>query len=215
MHRMIKEWLGFAVIAVLIFAFRSSVADWNDVPTGSMKPTIIEGDRILVDKMAYDLRVPFTHIALHQFADPQRGDIVVFDSAVADKQLVKRVIGLPGDMVELQQNHLFINGKPAVYDELNNEAGLIQLHESFAETAHRIQVSDINTIRSSFSRLVVPAEHYLVLGDNRDNSADSRYIGFVPRKEISGRSKYVVLSLDYDNYFLPRRQRFMHALDQE
>ena len=75
-----------------------------------MKPTILEGDRILVNKMAYDIRVPFTLISLHKIADPARGDIIVFDSAVADKRLVKRVVGIPGDRVELINNILFING---------------------------------------------------------------------------------------------------------
>ena len=92
-----REYRGFALFIVLMIIFRSALADWNVVPTGSMKPTILEGDRILVNKLAYDFKVPLTHISVYKFADPKRGDIVVFDSKPADTRLVKRVIGLPGD----------------------------------------------------------------------------------------------------------------------
>src|SRR5712671_1022116 len=93
-----REYRGFALFVVLMVVFRSSLADWNTVPTGSMKPTILEGDRIWVNKLAYDLRLPLTGVSLYRLADPQRGDIVVFDSKAADTRLVKRVIGLPGDV---------------------------------------------------------------------------------------------------------------------
>jgi len=101
-----REYRGLAVFLVLMAIFRSALADWNVVPTGSMKPTIVEGDRILVNKLAYDLKIPLTHISLHRFADPMRGDIVVFDSRAAATRLVKRVIGLPGDTVQMRDNRL-------------------------------------------------------------------------------------------------------------
>ena len=107
-----REYRGFALFVVLMIIFRSALADWNTVPTGSMKPTILEGDRIFVNKLAYDLRIPLTHISIHKFGDPGRGDIVVFDSKAAETRLVKRVIGLPGDVVEMRNNHLAINGVP-------------------------------------------------------------------------------------------------------
>src|SRR6187402_3582202 len=90
-----KENKSFFIFVVLMLVFRSALADWNTVPTGSMKPTILEGDRIAVNKLAYDLRVPFTAISLLKLADPERGDIVVFESKASAKRLVKRVIGLP------------------------------------------------------------------------------------------------------------------------
>lgn len=204
----IKENRGFILF---IFLMPSSFADWNVVPTGSMKPTILEGDRIWVNKMAYDVRLPFTSVSLHRIADPRRGDIVVFDSAVADKRLVKRVIGLPGDVVELSNNRLYINGISAQYSPVMETGGILQLNEEIAGFIHRMQV--YNRFRhgaGSFAPLTVPADHYLMLGDNRDDSADSRIIGFVPREEIVGRSGGVVISLDYDNYYLPRADRFLH-----
>ena len=86
------------------------MADWNDVPTGSMKPTILEGDRVFVNKLAYDLKVPFTTWHITEWSNPHCGDIVVFFSPKDGKRLVKRVIGLPGDTVELQNERLVING---------------------------------------------------------------------------------------------------------
>src|SRR5690606_29012522 len=119
-NRLNKLWRdnrSLVIFLLLMLIFRSAVADWNEVPTGSMKPTIIEGDRILVNKLAYDLRVPFTHISLLKLADPQRGDIIIFDSQASDKRLVKRVIGIPGDTVELVDNVLHINGEQLVYEQ--------------------------------------------------------------------------------------------------
>src|SRR5207248_6523982 len=95
-----------AVMLIALFSVRSSLADWNVVPTGSMKPTIIEGDRILVNKLAYDLKVPFTTWHIAEWSNPQRGDIVVFYSPHDEKRLVKRVIGLPGDSIELRNDVL-------------------------------------------------------------------------------------------------------------
>jgi len=84
--------------------FRSAVADWYEIPIGSMKPTIEKGDRILTGKMAYDLRIPFTHVSLLRMADPQTGDIIVFDSKVADNRLINRVIGVPGDTLKIMNS---------------------------------------------------------------------------------------------------------------
>lgn len=200
---------GFVLFVFLMLVFRSSFADWNEVPTGSMIPTILEGDRVWVNKMAYDLRVPFTAISLYEISDPKRGDIVVFDSEAADKRLIKRVIGVPGDVVELKNNRLYINGEAARYSAVTEAGGTLRLDEAIAGFAHRMQVNKrFQSAAASFGPLTVPSGHYLVLGDNRDNSADSRVIGFVPRREIVGRSGGVVISLNYDNYYLPRTDRF-------
>jgi signal peptidase I len=207
------EYRGFALFVVLMIIFRSALADWNSVPTGSMKPTILEGDRILVNKLAYDLRVPLTHISIHKFADPERGDIVVFDSKAADTRLVKRVIGLPGDIVEMTDNRLKINGVEARYSHVEYAADAIFAVESYGSMVHRIELAPAGVgPLSSFGPVQVPENHYLVLGDNRDNSADSRVRGFIPREEIVGDAKTVVLSFDYDHYYLPRTDRFFRGL---
>lgn len=208
-----NEYRGFALFVVLMVIFRSALADWNVVPSGSMKPTILEGDRILVNKLAYDLRIPLTHIAVHNFADPKRGDIVVFDSSAADTRLVKRVIGLPGDTVLMRNNRLIINGIEARYSNLEHRSDAVLVTESYPGLSERIEFVPTGVSRlSSFGPVKVPKNHYLVLGDNRDNSADSRVYGFVPRDEIVGNAKTVVLSLDYDRHYLPRLDRFLHPL---
>lgn len=208
-----REYRGFAIFVVLMVIFRSALADWNVVPTGSMKPTIVEGDRILVNKLAYDFKVPLTHISLHKFADPRRGDIVVFDSRAADTRLVKRVIGLPGDTVEMRGNRLTINGIAARYSGIEYEAEANFAIESYLNMSHRIELARAGGGRfGTFGPVTVPQDHYLVLGDNRDNSADSRVYGFIPRDEIVGNAKTVVLSLNYDDYYLPRADRFFRPL---
>ena len=207
-----KENKSFLLFIILMFVFRSAVADWNEVPTGSMKPTIIEGDRIFVNKMAYDVRVPFTHISLVKISDPVKGDIVIFDSEVSDKRLVKRVVGVPGDIVELRNNALMINGEQLEYENIANKFSTVDKFEKLLDMEYSIRVSKSGSQLSSFRAVRVPADFYLVLGDNRDNSADSRVIGFVPRHEIVGRSRSVVLSFNYENFYIPRKDRFFHTL---
>lgn len=205
-----KENKAFIVFILLMFIFRSAIADWNHVPSGSMKPTILEGDRVLVNKMAYDIRLPFTHISLLKLADPVRGDIIVFDSKVSDKRLIKRVVGIPGDVIAMQDNVLYINGNKLSYLDTNTE--LSDKIEDLLGVEHRIRTRLTGGHLSNFSPVKVPAGEYMALGDNRDNSADSRVIGFIPRDEIVGRSREVVMSFNYDNYYIPRSDRFFHTL---
>lgn len=196
---------------VLMFTFRSAIADWNDVPTGSMKPTILEGDRIFVNKMAYDIRVPFTLMSLHKRADPDRGDIIVFDSEKADKRLVKRVVGVPGDLISMRNNVLTVNGQQLAYEPLQEPSS--DSIEDLVGLKHMIRInSPYHHSGANFPAVLVPDGQYLALGDNRDNSADSRVIGFIPRDEIVGRATRVVLSFNYDNYYIPRGDRFFKAL---
>ena len=209
----LKESRIFIALILLMLVFRSSFADWNAVPTGSMKPTIVEGDRIWVNKLAYDLNIPFTHISVKNFANPERGDIVIFDSAKAEKRLVKRVIGLPGDSVSRINNLIYLNGEPLKYKIVSSHLNDIILEEQLTQSAHKIRIeSPIQNRADSFAQITIPKKFYLVLGDNRNNSADSRFIGFIPREEIIGRARHVVMSLDYDNYYLPRADRFLQKL---
>ena len=208
-----REYRGFALFIFLMIIFRSALADWNVVPTGSMKPTILEGDRILVNKLAYDFKIPLTHISIYKVADPQRGDIVIFDSKLADNRLVKRVIGLPGDTVEMRDNRLTINGIDAQYLAVEYADDAIFAIESYLGMSHRIELARTGGSRlSTFGPVKVPKDRYLVLGDNRDNSADSRVYGFIPRDEIVGNARTIVLSLNYDHYYIPRVDRFFRVL---
>jgi signal peptidase I len=208
----------------LMLCFRSAVADWMYVPSGSMNPTIVEGDRILVDKEAYGWRIPFTTKRLTRGSDPQRGDIVIFASPEDGMTLVKRVIGLPGDTVELRDEHLFINGAPTEYAAIVDSTADAELpratsaqhHEYFDESLgsrkHAIMLLPQRSADRSFGPVLVPAGQYLVLGDSRDNSKDSRYIGFVPRTSIVGRAFAVAYSLDADRWYRPRGDRLFKSL---
>jgi signal peptidase I len=209
LNRFIKENWAFLLFALVLFASRSSFADWYLVPTGSMQPTIVEGDRIFVNKMAYRLEVPFTDIEIMQTGQPKRGDIVVFNSEKAGNRLVKRLIGEPGDSVSMLDNKLIINGEKILYEDSD-----IELHktEYLGNVAHFVQLIPVADARDNFAQVIVPEGHYLVLGDNRNNSADSRYYGFVPAIEIQGKANKVLVSLDPENYYLPRKERFNQPL---
>ncbi len=197
---------------MVIIDYTEALADWNSVPTGSMKPTILEGDQILVNRMTYDLRVPFTHTSLYRISDPLRGDIIVFDSKVSDMKLVKRVVGVPGDVVQLSDNVLMINGEQLPYEDIASTQLTVDRLENIFGLEHAVRVRKSGSRLSSFRSLMVPADKYLALGDNRDNSADSRVIGFIPRSEIVGRSRSVVVSFDYENFYMLRADRFFHTL---
>ena len=208
-------WKNNRFLIVFIFLmvlFRTSFADWNTVPTGSMKPTIQEGDRIWVNKLAYDLKVPFTNLTLKKFSDPKRGDIIIFESEKAGKRLVKRVIGIPGDIISMHNNIVSINNQKLNYKIIEQHENKFIAEEKYEQLRYHIQLNKYSTNNSSFNNVKIPKNYYLVLGDNRDNSADSRFIGLIPRNDIIGRSQHVVMSLNYENYYLPRLNRFFHKL---
>jgi signal peptidase I len=209
-----REWILPAVVAVAILApLRSAVADWNDVPSGSMMPTIFVGDRIFINKLAYDLKVPFTTWQMAKWADPQRGDIIVFPSPADGIRLVKRVVAVPGDRIELRDDHLVINGEIASYALVdNNIPAALVLNETVEGKTHALRIQPQERAMRSFGPVEVPPGRYFVMGDNRDNSFDSRYFGFVSRDRILGRATLVAMSFDRDHYYQPRFDRFGRSL---
>jgi len=218
-----REIRPLLVLALILFSIRSSLADWNDVPSGSMQPTILVGDRIFVNKLAYDLKVPFSTWHLAEWSNPQRGDIVVFYSPHDGTRLVKRVVGLPGDMVELRNEQLIINGSPVDYSPLGSaladqlpkaeRQGNQFATEKLPGHAHVVMAIPALPAKRTFGPVQVPEGSYFVMGDNRDNSFDSRYFGTVERRRIVGKATTVVLSLNHDNYWCPRLDRFFDSLD--
>lgn len=199
-----REIFSLGIIIFFLFGFRSAVADWYEIPTGSMKPTIIESDRVFVNKIAYDIKIPFTLINIISWDNPKRGDIVVFDSPEDDQRLIKRVVGIPGDTIELIDNVLYINGKNAEYNLYDqsliqkywkkDQSTRILYKETFDNRPHLISVKDEYTPVSNYGPIRIEKDHYFMLGDNRDNSADSRYIGTVDRHYILGRAHRVFYS---------------------
>ena len=209
-------------IIFVVVPVKSTLADWNWVPTGSMNPTVLEGDLLYVDKIAYDLRFPLTLHRLAKWSDPQRGDIVICFSPDDGSRLVKRVIGLPGDTIEMRNNILIINGQTVTYTEIQPKyteylsrqlrGRSILAMEDLDGSAHPvISVPSIRAVRS-FGPIAVPQGDYFVMGDNRDISKDSRSFGFVERKLIVGKAKRVIGSVDITDKYQPRFNRFFSTL---
>ena len=193
-----------------MFAIRSSLADWNDVPTGSMKPTILEGDRVFVNKLAYDLKVPFTTWHIAEWSNPQRGDIVVFFSPKDGQRLVKRVIGLPGDHIQMRDGLLHINDKPVQRERLSDFVGEDPCGSEATARVKRwketlpngVSYETLDCVDNGFydntNVYTVPPGHFFMMGDNRDNSTDSRVlsaVGYVPIENIVGRAQLIFFSI--------------------
>ena len=221
-NRIWREWIRpFALVIFIMAPLKSAVADWNWVPTGSMKPSILEGELVFVNKLAYDLKLPFTTLHLSTWANPLRGDVVVFFSPKDGTRLVKRVVGLPGDTVELRNDILFLNGvlqqysltdsAPFLRDVFEDQSPVVAI-EHLASCDHYIMALPNRGALRTFGPVVVPADNYFMMGDSRDNSADSRYIGPVPREKIVGRVPRVLLSFDPARYFVPRLQRILEPM---
>jgi signal peptidase I, bacterial type len=207
----------FLLMLLIISSLRSALADWNDVPTGSMKPTIEEGDRVVVNKLAYDLKVPFTMIELVKWSDPKRGDIVVLFSPADGVRLVKRVVALPGDKIELRENQLLVNGKAASWKPLgqredDEQGSSFIVEETLDQKTHEVMFTPQIPATRSFGPIVVTAGHYFVMGDNRDNSNDSRFIGMIERRRIVGKAIGVAFSLDRAHWYKPRLHRFFKGI---
>jgi len=218
-----KEWrLTVFFIVFVVIPIKSSLADWNWVPSGSMNPTILEGDLIYVDKVAYDLRFPLTMHRLAKWSDPKRGDIVICFSPEDGIRLVKRVIGQPGDTIEMRNNTLLLNGVPVGYTKIDTQyAGhltgnlkerCILATEDLDGTTHAVMsIPSVQAMRS-FGPVAVPPDKYFVMGDNRDCSKDSRFFGFVRRELIVGKAKGVIGSFDTTDMYQPRLKRFFAPL---
>lgn len=212
--RVLRDHRGLLLFLALMLVVRAAVADFNDVPSASMHPTIVEGDRVLVNRLAYDLKLPLAGIVLARLGEPARGDVVVFNSAAAGTRLIKRVVGLPGESVALRDNRLYIDGQAADYDVVGRGVdGGVLASERLGAMRHGIRLAPRPSPVAWFGPVTVPADHYLVLGDYRDNSADSRSYGLVPRAELSGRAERVLFSLDYQRWLRPRPERFWLSLD--
>jgi signal peptidase I len=226
----VRKWLHgnakFLAFVLLFGVFRTAIADWNPIPSASMHPNLLEGDVVFVNRLAFNIKLPLTDVVVAHTGDPKRGDIVTFSSPENGTRLIKRVIGVPGDTIEMRGKRLYVNGIVASYDDLGvadeplAPRGVKALHleeklstgNENAGNRHEIQWLARRGQRDDFGPLAIPADHYLMLGDNRDNSADSRYIGLVPRDNIVGRSSRVMLSVDPDNHYLPRLGRTLAPL---
>lgn len=213
---------GFLLLLLGLGLFRTAIADWNPIPSGSMRPTLLEGDVVLVNRVAYDLKLPLTDVALARLGEPGRGDVVTFHSPQDGERLIKRVVGLPGDVVEMRDEVLYVNGQPCSYTDVQAVrepfgpqawTDAIRAKEALPAREHAVQFLPRVPARRNFAPVVVPPDQFFMLGDNRDDSADSRFIGFVPRRLLIGRAHHVLVSADIQGNWLPRFQRFVQAID--
>lgn len=209
--KIFQEIKSYIIIILVVFSFRSSLFEPYRIPSGSMIPTLMIGDFILVNKMSYGFKLPFSEyfkkpIYLTKFQNPKRDDIIVFkypkNESVA---YIKRVVGLPNDIIEIKNKELFINGKKKVFSSLSNKESveiIEDLENKFRR--HQLELKTNNEFNIMFNKqrkrrlskkVVVPKDKYFVMGDNRDFSSDSRMWGFVPKENIKGKAILVWFSL--------------------
>lgn len=177
----IREAVGFGLLVGTILWARSSLADHYVVPTGSMRPTVEIDDHVVVNKLAYGVHLPFVRPYLIEGSGPGRGDVVVLDSPVDDIVLLKRVVAKPGDLVSVEGGRLAINGVPVPVSESEGS-----LFERLDDAEHPIRLTEGGGRDLPATR--VPDGKFLVMGDNRGESFDGRYFGFVERARIRGRA---------------------------
>ncbi len=181
LRRVLKGLVPLGIGVLIVLTVRSSFADHYHVPTGSMRPTVAVGDRIIVDKTAYGLRIPLTDVLVTEFDGPERGHVVVLESPEDGEVLLKRVVAVPGDEVAVRDGRISIGGAPVSIERMRGLA----IEDNGAQ-AHAIRL----TLGGGpdMGPTAVPPGHYLVMGDNRGESHDGRSFGFVHRDALLGRA---------------------------
>ncbi len=197
------EWVKSLAIAIVIWLFlRTFVIEAFRIPSGSMEPTLLVGDFLFVNKALYGAQIPFTSIHLPAIRSPRLHDIVVFDSRTeGGVKVVKRVVGLPGDTLQMRDAVLYRDGVRQVepYIEHTDPAEDPTDSMMYWQVKYllpRVDRATYHPTRDDWGPLVVPPRDYFVMGDNRDDSFDSRYWGFVPRRVIRGRPMFIYYSFD-------------------
>jgi signal peptidase I len=196
-----KEWIEpFLIAAVVALFIRQFVVEAFKIPSGSMIPTLTIGDHLLVNKFIYGPRIPFTDSRIFSWKEPKRGDIIVFKYPEnEDKNFIKRVVGVPGDKVQIVKGKLLLNDRPV----LLSPEGQMQEHggqlfkEQLGTVTHQIQYLADQSQKNEGPWLV-PKDSVFVMGDNRDNSQDSRFWGFVKYNKVLGKALIIYWSWDGD-----------------
>jgi len=204
---MVEYARSFFPVVLIVLLLRSFLFEPFRIPSGSMMPTLLIGDFILVNKFSYGVRLPVLNTKIVELGEPKRGDIVVFRFPKQPSvDYIKRVIGLPGDRIAYFDKKLYVNGQPAKQVSLGryqgvgqgvNMSGAERLDEDLTGVEHAILISHgVSTVEDVF---VVPQGQYFVMGDNRDNSNDSRYWGTVPEGNLVGKAFFIWMNWDWQN----------------
>ena len=192
-------------ILLVVLLIRSFFIEPYKIPSGSMIPTLMIGDFILVDKNIYGYKLPLTNITLIENEKPKRGDVVVFKYPENEKiNYIKRVIGLPGDKILYKNKRIYINNMEYSLTEIKHNYDPIEIADGtvFLENNFHKKYTILNQTSPSFNfEYKVPHDTYFVLGDNRDNSNDSRYWGPVPKKNLVGKAFYIWMFWNTDSYY--------------
>lgn len=217
-EKVVKEVKSITLILTVVLVFRSVFFEPFRIPSGSMIPTLMIGDFILVNKFSYGFKVPFSDLSMfgvnlnpiYMFgeSDPTRGDVIVFkypkDPSI---NYIKRVVGVPGDRIEIKNKVVFINGEPINAKEVSGKAIMEDMDEKFknynlkfykvktGEAEHIIQQDSDNYYKTDYQQKTIPKDRFFVMGDNRDFSYDSRFWGFVKREQVKGRALFVWFSM--------------------
>ncbi len=194
-------------VLLIVLLFRSFLFEPFKIPSGSMIPTLLVGDFIVVNKFAYGVKLPVLNKKILSIGEPERGDVVVFRYPVDPSvNFIKRLIGLPGDTITYRDKELFINGELVPKQESGRytsdevkcttpRADAVLFRETVEDVEHDILLHERSGSRNG--QWIVPAGHYFVMGDNRDRSNDSREWGFVPEENMMGRAVGIWMNFDY------------------
>jgi signal peptidase I len=196
-----RAFINNLMFILLLILLRASVFGNYSVPTGSMNPTILEGDKFFSNKLAYGLKIPFTKIDLVRFKAPARGDIIAFrypgDESV---RYTKRVIGVPGDRIAVRDKRIILNGNRLDLRLIGKSPESITYKETMGTLSYEVRHSYHATFLDDMKEVTVPRNCYFAMGDNRDNSSDSRVWGFVPEENIIGKIVFRWMSIDPESY---------------
>lgn len=206
MPKWIEQCRSFFPVLLIVLIIRSFLFEPYRIPSGSLKPTLLVGDLIVVNKFTYGIRLPVLHSKIIPLSEPKIGDIVVFRMpGNPHMDLIKRIVGVPGDHLSYIDKILYINGKAmsqtdvgtATDSNRDTEAWPVKIkQEALTNQVHQIYVRPDLNLSGDFQDIVVPPGHYFAMGDNRDDSNDSRFWGFVPEENIVGQAKRILISWD-------------------
>ncbi len=196
--RILKSNRGFILFILGMVIFRTAIADWNYVPSESMEPTFYDKEYLLVNKLAYGPSIPFTKSRLFHTGTPKRGDIITFYPPHEDRQFVKRVIATPSDIIQVEGDRIYVNNTQLAVSQKSLKNNILFGSETIGSQTHDIQyIRRPDTPEFSF-KTQVPEGKYFVMGDNRNNSVDSRFWGFVDENSIMGKATHVAVSFSRD-----------------